>query len=75
MITLNKIDIGKKCKILKLDVNEIILRRFLDLGLIPGAIVEKVLVSPFGSICAYYIMGTIIAIRDSDVEGVWVKYE
>lgn len=75
MISLNQIDINRKCKILKLNVDSLILRRFLDIGLIPGANIEKVLISPFGGISAYSIMGTTIAIRDNDVEGVIVEYE
>jgi ferrous iron transport protein A len=74
MISLNKIKLNEKCKILELNVNDNILKRFLDIGLIPGAIIEKVLISYAGGISAYSIMGTIIAIRDKDVEGVIVKY-
>ena len=75
MISLNKISLDKKCKVLKLNVEDSILRRFLDIGLIPGATIEKVLDSPFGGIKAYSIMGTTIAIRDKDIEGVIVEYE
>ena len=75
MFCLNQIDIGKKCRILSLGVEKNILRRFIDIGLIPGVEVEKVLISPFGGISAYAIMGSLIAIRDQDLEGVMVKYE
>ena len=50
MFCLNQIDIGKKCRILSLGVDKNILRRFIDIGLIHGVEVEKVLVSPFGVI-------------------------
>lgn len=75
MFSLDQIGINKKCKVLELKVDASILRRFLDIGLIPGAIIKKLFISPFGGISAYYIMGTIIAIRDKDVEGVLVEYE
>lgn len=71
---LNQVDIDRKYKVLDLNVDSSILRRFLDIGLIPGAIIEKILISPFGGISAYSIMGTVIAIRDNDVEGVLVEY-
>ena len=74
MVSLSNIELDSKCKILNLDVNKNILRRFLDIGLIPGAVVRKILNSPFGGISAYSIMGTVIAIRDSDLEGVMVEY-
>ena len=75
MISLNKCVINKKCKILKITADETISKRFSDMGLIKGATIEKVLISPFGSISAYSIIGTTIAIRDNDVKGVIVEYE
>lgn len=74
MINLNQVDIYKKCQIIKLNTNSSITRRFLDIGLIPGTTIEKVLISPFGGISAYSVMGSTIAIRDKDVEGVIVEY-
>jgi len=75
MISLNQVCIDQTCKILKLNTKDSILRRFLDIGIIPGATIKKILISPFGGISAYSIMGTIMAIRDRDVEGVIVEYE
>lgn len=75
MISLNDIEIDKEYKVLSLNVDNNILRRFLDIGLIPGTKIKKVLVSPFKGISAYSIMDSIIAIRDKDVKGVLVNYE
>ena len=75
MISINNIDIDKEYKVLSLNVDENILRRFLDIGLIPGTKIKKVLISPFKGISAYSIMDSIIAIRDKEVEGVIVEYE
>ena len=75
MISLDKVSINKRCRIFKLDIEGNMLRRLLDIGIIPGAIIKKVLVSPFGGISAYSIMGTTMAIRDKDVKGVFVEYE
>lgn len=74
MISLNNIKVGKEYKVSSLKVNKNILRRFLDIGLIPGARIKKVLISPFKGISAYLIMDSIIAIRDKDVTGVIVEY-
>lgn len=74
MINLSQADIYKKCQIIKLDTDPSITKRFIDIGLIPGITIEKVLISPFGNISAYSIMGSTIAIRDKDIEGVIVEY-
>ena len=75
MISLNNIEIDKEYKVVSLKVNKNILKRLLDIGLIPGAKIKKVLISPFKEISAYLIMDSIIAIRDKDVTGVLVSYE
>lgn len=75
MVCLSDVDINKRCRIVELKANELIMRRFLDIGLIQGASVEKVLIGPFGGINAYSVMGSVIAIRDKDLEGVLVEYE
>ena len=48
-------------------------RRLQDLGLIPGTLVKCVGVSPLGDPQAYEIRGAVIALRNSDAEGVYVK--
>lgn len=75
MIDLNEIMLNKPCLVKQLKKEPSILRRFLDVGIIPGAKIEKILVSPFGGICAYSVMGTTIAIRDQDAKGIKVSYE
>lgn len=75
MIRLKDIDINKNCKILKIISDKLISDRLIDVGFIPGNIIKKVFSNPFGNINAYYIMGTTIAIRNKDIEGVLVEYE
>lgn len=74
-MNLSEIILNKPCRVVKLNCDKSILRRFLDVGMIPGARIEKVLISPFGGISAYSIMGSLIAIRDIDTKGVIVNYE
>lgn len=73
-MNLDKIELERKCRVIDVQAESSMLRRFLDIGIIPGAIIEKVLVGPFKKISAYYIMGTTIAIRDDDAEGIKVEY-
>lgn len=73
-MNLDKMELGRKCKVIDIQAESSMLRRFLDIGIIPGATIKKVLIGPFRGISAYYIMGTTIAIRDSDAEGIKVEY-
>jgi len=75
MLSLSDVELNRKCKIMVVGARDNILKRFIDMGIVAGNVIEKVLVSPFGGISAYYVMDSIIAIRDSDVKGVMVCYE
>ncbi len=68
---LNDLSIGQRAKIIKVDANKDIKRRLLDMGFVKGTIVEKVLVS--SSMVAYYIKGTVIALRKSDTKNIMVE--
>lgn len=73
-MSLNKLDLNKKAKVIFIDDRVNIKRRLLDLGLIPGTKIEKILISPFKGISAYLIMESIIAIRDKDAKYIEVCY-
>lgn len=75
MKSLDKIKVGEVCIVVGVKSDTFMARRFLDIGIIPGAIIEKVLASPFKGICAYLVMGSIFAIRDKDALGVEVCCE
>lgn len=75
MISLNETRLDKTYRVIELETVSSMMRRFLDIGIIPGAKIQKVLDNPFGGICAYFIMGTTIAIRDEDAKGIKVCYE
>lgn len=45
-------------------------RRFQDLGVIPGTLVECLARSPLGDPCAYLIRGAVIALRQADAGAV-----
>ncbi|MDR5587792.1 MULTISPECIES: FeoA family protein [Clostridium] len=72
-ISLNKLPLGNKCKVSKLDADGVIRRRFLDLGLITGTEVESLGQSPSGDPIAYLIRGAVIAIRSEDASKILVE--
>lgn len=71
---LSDMKIGDKAKILKVDTNEFIKRRLLDIGLIENTSIECVLKSCFGNMFAYLIRGAMIAIRKEDINKIKVEF-
>lgn len=55
--------------ILTIDANR---RRLLDLGLVPGSMIEVIRRSPAGNPTAYLIKGTLIALRNDDARQILV---
>lgn len=74
MVTLDKICLDKKVKVVSISDKILIKRRLLDIGIIPGIEIKKVLTSPFKGISAYQVMDAVIAIRDSDANNIEVCY-
>lgn len=75
MISLDKIKINEKVKVLTVRDDSLIKRRLLDMGIIPGIDIEKVLAGPFKGISAYLVMGSVIALRDVDARCIEVEYD
>ena len=75
MFSLDKLSINKMVKVITISDKSLIKRRLLDIGIIPGIKLEKILISPFKGISAYLIMDFIIAIRDTDANYIEVCYE
>lgn len=73
MIKLKDLKVGQKAVVEKLDVDDSIRRRMLDIGLITGSKVECIMKSPLGDPIAYMIKGAIIAIRKEDSEKIFVN--
>lgn len=73
MLELSKVKIGQKAIIKKINANENIKRRLLDIGLTPGTEIECSLSSPSGNPKAYFIRGTLIAIRNEDTNNIIVE--
>lgn len=71
---LNQLPLNKSGKIKKIECNEGIKRRLLDMGLVRGTNIIPILVSPSGDPRAFLVRGTIIAIRKEDAEDIKIKY-
>ena len=65
-ITLDKLPVGKMGLISKLNNNDNLKRRLLDLGFVKGVEIKTMYKSPFNDPICYLIKGSLIAIRKKD---------
>ena len=70
---LSQLQLNKNGKIDKIECNEGIKRRLLDMGLVKGTNIVPILVSPSGDPRAFLVRGTIIAIRKDDAKHIKIK--
>lgn len=73
-MTLDRIGLNDKVFITKVKGEDLMKRRLLDLGFIPGREVECVLVSFAHDPKAYQVNGNVIALRGVDAKKIEVKY-
>lgn len=50
-------------------------RRFVEMGLVPGAVVRAIRVAPLGDPTEYAVMGSRISIRRADADAILVRTE
>ena len=72
MQNLFDLNIGQKCKILKIMVDASMKRRLIDIGLTPESTVSCVGLSPLGDPKAFLIGGAVIALRKEICEKIIV---
>ncbi len=74
-IPLSKLKSHQPAEILAIDesIQGFTRRRFLDLGLTPGAAITPELENFFGEPRAYRVRSTLIALRNDQAEKIWVK--
>ena len=65
--------IGEKVYVLRMDLDNEIKRRFLDVGLSKNTEIIPLFDSISGGIRAYQIRNSLIAIRDNDAKGIIVS--
>lgn len=71
--TLACLPVGRKGTVLDIQATGNTRRRLLDLGLVPGTVVEAIRRSPMGDPTAYKIRGAVIALREEDGNTVLVR--
>jgi ferrous iron transport protein A len=71
--TLARLPVGGRGTVLDIQATGNTRRRLLDLGLVPGTVVEVIRRSPVGDPTAYKIRGAVIALREDDGEAVFVR--
>lgn len=71
-IPLSKLPIGSSGKIAELQLDGLLRRRVLDLGMVPGAPVECIRKSPSGDPTAYQVRGAMIALRSENAKQITV---
>lgn len=70
---LSLLPLNKNGRIDKIECDEGIKRRLLDMGLVKGTNIVPILVSPSGDPRAFLVRGTIIAIREDDAKNIKIK--
>jgi ferrous iron transport protein A len=65
-ISLNQADNGSRIKINSVGLEGVMRRRLLDLGFVPGAVVEVLRKSPLGDPIAFRVSQTTIALRKEE---------
>lgn len=66
IVQLSELKQGESCVIKSVDLHGGLRQRLLDLGLFPGSLVACAYVAPSGSPIAFWIKGTLIALRYKD---------
>ena len=71
--TLDRLNVGESGIVTQISGEENIKRRLLDIGLIRGMSVDCILTSPLLDPKAYWIKGTLIAIRKDDAKNIAIE--
>lgn len=66
MRALSDLAVGSYCQVAAVELEGLIRRRILDLGMVPGTPVQCVRKSPAGDPIAFYVRGSMIALRNED---------
>ncbi|MDF2874631.1 MAG: FeoA domain protein [Sporomusa sp.] len=65
-IALSELAVGASCYVASVELEGLLRRRILDLGMVPGTSVRCVRKSPAGDPIAYAVRGSTIALRTDD---------
>ncbi len=73
LLPLSQLAVGEQGVIQRVDVTGPVRRRFLDLGLVTGAVVTLVQVAPLGDPVAFELRGYRLSLRKADAGRIWVR--
>ncbi|OEG00039.1 hypothetical protein BHF71_06665 [Vulcanibacillus modesticaldus] len=71
-LPLSNLAVGTKGKVESILIDGLLRRRLLDLGVVPGSVIEVVRVSPNGDPTAYLIKGALIGLRENEAKHILV---
>ncbi len=74
-MNLEKIGVGKSARVADVKAEESMLKRYYDIGLLPGTKIDCVMQKGKNGMRAYRIRGAVIAIRLNDIRGITVFAE
>jgi ferrous iron transport protein A len=64
---------GSVCQIVSLELSGLLRRRILDLGIVPGTMIQCIRRGPSGDPTAYLVRETLIALRREDAAQISVR--
>jgi DtxR family Mn-dependent transcriptional regulator len=73
VVRLTALQVGSQGRVVALRSRGLARRRLLDLGVTPGAIIERAFTSPFGEPTAYRIRGALIALRPEQADEIEIE--
>lgn len=72
-MNLAKLSIGKEAKVTKINGNNAITRRLMEMGVVPGVSVKVVKTAPFGDPIEVRVRGYSLAMRKNEAETIEVS--
>ena len=72
-ITLSDLKTGEKARIVSVGGSGAARRRMMDMGLVPGSVIETVRIAPMGDPIEFRIRGYMISLRKSEAELITVR--
>ena len=73
IIPLNKLEIGRNAILIRLDGKLRKKKKFADLGLVAGTLLQMEGKAPFGGLLRIKVMGSSLSLRSKDASHIWVR--
>ena len=73
LLSLDKLEKNHQAEIVYISENLRGIKKFADMGIVPGAVVEYEGIAPFGDLIRIRLMDTQLSLRTSDAKYIWVR--